>query len=87
MLPWWRSAPHDGDMEKSLRRFSIVMTFISIFFRIFVFLIFWKASVDYFTIIGKVKEKYGYKNQSDMFTEKDMIRDHHKEGYYRKTLT
>ena len=52
MMPWWRPAPYDGDMEQGLRRFAVVMTFISLFFRFFVLIAFWKASVDYYTIIG-----------------------------------
>lgn len=84
---WWRNAPYDGDLELTFRRFTIIVTFISLFFRLFVLLVFWKASVDYNTIIGAYKKRFGGgidPNQSVM-TERDLRMDH-KEGYYRKTF-
>ena len=45
---WWGTLRYDGDVEKTMRRYSVVMTFISLFFRLWVFLVFWKMSLDYF---------------------------------------
>lgn len=44
---WWSRAPYDGDVELVLRRFVIIVTFVSFLFRIPVFLVMWKISVDF----------------------------------------
>ena len=50
-LFWFTSAAdeddEDGEMEYTVRRFSRLFSYISFFFRIVVFLIFWKDSVDF----------------------------------------
>ena len=38
---------YDGDVELGLRRYCVIMTYISFVFRIFIILIFWKLSVDF----------------------------------------
>lgn len=93
MMPWWRQAPYDLDLEMGLRRFAIVLTFISMFFRILVFFAFWKASVDYHSIIGKSKKMFG-----DFQYVKNLVTGRNtddqsgrstglfvKEGYFRQT--
>lgn len=44
---WWGNANHDGDVELGMRRFSIIMTYLSFIFRVIVILVFWKLSVDF----------------------------------------
>jgi hypothetical protein len=44
---WWHEVNYDGNLELGMRRFTIIVTFISFFFRIIVFLVFWKISVDF----------------------------------------
>ena len=46
--PWWRSEKYDGDVERSLRKYSVIMTIISLVLRIFIFFAFWKMSIDYY---------------------------------------
>jgi hypothetical protein len=94
MMPWWRSEPYDGDSEKTLRQFAIVITFMSMFFRILVFLGFWKASVDYHSIIGAMKGLNGdvQYSQNKSFFGRHLESIHTardtgmfvKEGYFRK---
>ena len=43
----------DGGMEYNVRRFSRLFSYISFFFRIIVFLVFWKDSVDFNAIVRK----------------------------------
>ena len=56
-LFWFTSAAaedeEDGGMEYTVRRFSRLFSYISFFFRIIVFLVFWKDSVDFSKIIRK----------------------------------
>ena len=56
-LFWFTSSAdeddEDGGMEYTVRRFSRLFSYISFFFRIIVFLIFWKDSVDFSKIIRK----------------------------------
>lgn len=84
---WWRSAPYDGDLEKGLRRYSIVMTYISLVFRLIVLLTYWKASVDYNTIIGDTKKKlgYGFDPNNDRLTFSNMFLNAKKQGFFRRT--
>lgn len=46
----------DGDLERGVRRFSLTMTYVMVFFKLFVILVFWKASMD-FTKIIKNKDR------------------------------
>ena len=41
----------DGGMEYNVRRFSRLFAYISFFFRIIVFIVFWKDSIDFQKII------------------------------------
>ena len=54
-LFWFTSAAdeddEDGGMEYNVRRFSRLFSYISFFFRIIVFLVFWKDSVDFNEIV------------------------------------
>ena len=43
----------DGGMEKSVRSFSLTMSYFSFFFRIIVALVFWKDSLDFVRIIKR----------------------------------
>ncbi|CAI2364733.1 unnamed protein product [Moneuplotes crassus] len=43
--PWWRRVRYDGDVELGMRRFVVIISFLSFLFRIFVLLIFWKFSL------------------------------------------
>lgn len=47
LQPWWGHEHYDGDLEKRIRRYSIVMVFISLFWRIFLIPVYWKISVDF----------------------------------------
>jgi len=44
---WWRRAKYDGDVELTLRRFVVIVTYFSILFKVFLLLIFWKLSIDF----------------------------------------
>jgi hypothetical protein len=44
---WWAPANYDGDCELALRRFVVIVTYLSFIFRVFIFLVFWKLSVDF----------------------------------------
>jgi hypothetical protein len=41
------ASPEDGGMGVSLRRFSLYISYINFFFRIFMTLVFWKDSLDF----------------------------------------
>lgn len=43
----------DGGIEKSVRSFSLTMSYFSFFFRFIVALVFWKDSLDFVRIIKK----------------------------------
>ena len=47
---------YDGDLERGVRKFSLISTYVMVFFKLFVILIFWKASMD-FTKIIKNKDR------------------------------
>ena len=47
---------YDGDLERGVRKFSLIMTYVMVFFKLFVILVFWKASMD-FTKIIKNKDR------------------------------
>ena len=42
---------YDGDVERGVRRFSLLMTYVMVFYKLFVILVFWKASMDFVRII------------------------------------
>ena len=42
---------YDGDLEQGVRKFAVLMTWCSVFFRVLVLIVFWKASVDFNRII------------------------------------
>lgn len=42
---WWKRANYDGDVELTLRRVVVIISFLSFLFRIFIILIFWKLSL------------------------------------------
>lgn len=41
----------DGGLQKSIKNFSLIMSYFSFFFRIIVALVFWKDSLDFNRII------------------------------------
>lgn len=43
----WSHLSYDGDVERSVRHYSIVMMFISLIFRFFMIPVYWKVSVDF----------------------------------------
>lgn len=45
------TAIYDGGAEVKIRRFSLSVTYISFFFRLFVILVYWKASMDFEKVI------------------------------------
>ena len=42
---------YDGDVERGVRRFSLLMTYVMVFYKLFVILVLWKASMDFMRII------------------------------------
>jgi len=48
---WWDRAAYDGDVELTLRRVVVIISYLSFLFRIFVIVIFWKLSVDFNRLI------------------------------------
>mmetsp|Transcript_4825 Transcript_4825/g.4076 ORF Transcript_4825/g.4076 Transcript_4825/m.4076 type:complete len:104 (+) Transcript_4825:1225-1536(+) len=62
--PWWKKERYDGDVELGLRRFSLIATIISLVLRLFVFLIFWRTSLDYFKFMD-VNMLSGLKNEKE----------------------
>jgi hypothetical protein len=56
------AASSDGGMEKSIKKFSLYMAYISFFVRLFVGIVYWKDSLDFDNIMlgkrGAVKEIY-----------------------------
>ena len=34
---------YDGDLERGVRKFSLISTYVMVFFKLFVILIFWKG--------------------------------------------
>lgn len=84
---WLAHTPYDGDMERGLRKFAIVMTYISLFFRLIVLFAYWKASVDYNTIIGDTKRKqgFGFNPKEDRLTFSQMFVGAKKQGFFRRT--
>ena len=63
------------------------MTYMSLFFRFIVLIAFWKASVDYNTIIGEEKKKLGYSSdpRDNNLTLNTLFNQAKKEGYFRNT--
>jgi len=46
----------DGGLEKSIRKFSLTMSVISVIFRFVVIFVFWKDSIDFQRIIKRRNE-------------------------------
>jgi hypothetical protein len=44
---WWNEERYDGNIELGLRRFSLIATIVSMFIRIFVFIVYWRTSLSY----------------------------------------
>ena len=44
---YWSSQIYDGDVERTLRRFVILISFLAFFFKVLHFLVFWKVSVEF----------------------------------------
>lgn len=60
---WERYSGYDGDddaedggMESKVRRFSLTMACISFLYKIIMCFVYWKASIDYATIIDEKNE-------------------------------
>lgn len=54
---WWSRAAYDGDVELTLRRICVVVTYLSFLFRFFLLLIFWKLSVDFSRLVKNRHEQ------------------------------
>ena len=48
---WWFREIYDGDVELNLRRFVIIASVVSFFFKFIIIFFTWKVSVDYITIV------------------------------------
>lgn len=54
---WWGDEPYDSGMEHSLRRFSIIMSFILIIVKLVLIVLFWHTSVNFYELIQPEKEE------------------------------
>lgn len=44
---WTHKTGYDGGLEQGVRRFVVVITFLSFIFRLFIVVIYWKVSIDF----------------------------------------
>ena len=53
---WWSEVKFDGNIELGLRRFCVITTIVSMIFRVFIFIIFWKLSLDYYRLTTELSD-------------------------------
>ena len=71
---YWDEQPYDGNVELGLRRFVLCVCYISFIFRIVIFIVFWKVSVEFSRFFNEDNISSSFSNNKDQTPPKRIMK-------------